>query len=99
MSQYGVYRNPEGNGYLLDVQADVNSHFNTRIVVPLLPVDIAPKPAKTLNPLFELDGAQYSMVTQYMAAMPVKALKDKLFSVKERRAEIVAAIDLHLQGF
>ncbi len=42
---------------------------------------------------------QYSMVTQYMAAMPVKALKDKLFSVKERRAEIVASIDLHLQGF
>lgn len=99
MSQYGVYRNPEGNGYVLDVQADVNSHFNTRIVVPLLPVDIAPKPAKTLNPLFELDGAQYSMVTQYMAAIPVKVLKDKLFNVTERRAEIVAAIDLLLQGF
>lgn len=99
MSQYGVYRNPEGNGYVLDVQADVNSHFNTRLVVPLLPVDIAPKPAKTLNPLFELDGAQYSMVTQYMAAMPVKVLKDKLFNVTERRAEIVAAIDLLLQGF
>ncbi len=99
MPQYGVYRNPEGNGYVLDVQADVNSHFNTRIVVPLLPVDIAPKPAKTLNPLFELDGGQYSMVTQYMAAMPVKVLKDKLFNVTERRAEIVAAIDLLLQGF
>ena len=99
MPQYGVYRNPEGNGYVLDVQADVNSHFNTRIVVPLLPVDIAPKPAKTLNPLFELDGGQYSMVTQYMAAMPVKVLKDKLFNVTERRAEIVAAIDFLLQGF
>lgn len=99
MPQYGVYRNPEGNGYVLDVQAGVNSHFNTRIVVPLLPVDIAPKPAKTLNPLFELDGVQYSMVTQYMAAMPVKVLKDKLFNVTERRAEIVAAIDLLLQGF
>lgn len=63
MSQYGVYKNPEGNGYVLDVQADVNSHFNTRIAVPLLPLDIAPIPAKTLNPLFELDGVQYSMVT------------------------------------
>ena len=42
---------------------------------------------------------QYSMVTQYMAAMPVKVLKDKLFNVTERRAEIVAAIDLLLQGF
>ncbi len=45
MPQYGVYRNPEGNGYVLDVQADVNSDFNTRVVVPLLPVHIAPKPA------------------------------------------------------
>lgn len=99
MSQYGVYRNPEGNGYVLDVQADVNKHFNTRIVVPLLPLDAAPKPAKTLNPLFELNGAPYSMVTQYMAAMPVKALKDKLFNVTDRRTEIVAAIDLLLQGF
>ena len=99
MSQYGVYRNPEGNGYLLDVQADVNSHFNTRIVVPLLPLDIAPKPAKTLNPLFELDGVPYSMATQYMAALPVKVLKDKLFNVTDRRTEVVAAIDLLLQGF
>lgn len=45
MPQYGVYRNPEGTGYVLDVQADVNSDFNTRVVVPLLPVHIAPKPA------------------------------------------------------
>lgn len=99
MSQYGVYLNPEGSGYVLDVQADVNNHFNTRIVVPLLPLDIAPKPAKTLNPLFELNGEQYSMVTQYMAAIPVKVLKDKLFNVENRRTEIVAAIDLLLQGF
>ena len=45
MPQYGVYRNPEGNGYVLDVQADVNSDFNTRVVVPLLLVHIAPNPA------------------------------------------------------
>lgn len=39
------------------------------------------------------------MVTQYMAAIPVKVLKDKLFTVTQRRAEIVAAIDLLMQGF
>lgn len=99
MSQYCVYRNPDGTGYVLDVQADINSHFNTRMMVPLLPLDIAPKPARTLNPLFELNGETYSMVTQYMAAMPVSVLKDKLCNVEERRNEIVPAIDLLLQGF
>jgi toxin CcdB len=94
-----VFPNPDGNGYLIDVQADSLSHFNTRMVIPLLPLDIAPKPAKILNPLFDIHGEAYSMVTQYMAAMPVKMLKDAIFSVEDRRDEIVAAIDLLLQGF
>jgi hypothetical protein len=34
-----------------------------------------------------------------MAAMPVKVLKEKIFSLEERHDEIVAAIDLLLQGF
>ena len=99
MSKYGVYLNPEGLGYLIDVQADINAHFNTRVVIPMLPLDTAPKPARTLNPLFELNGECYSLVTQYMAAVPVKVLKDKLFNVEDRREDIVAAIDLLLQGF
>jgi toxin CcdB len=99
MAKYAIYPNPGNAGYLLDVQADVHSHLNVRMVVPLLPLAIAPKPARTLNPLFELNGETCSMVTQYMAAMPVKELKDKMFTVEDRRDEIVAAIDLLLQGF
>ena len=99
MTRFPVYRNPDDNGYLIDVQADALSHFNTRMVIPLLPLAQAPKPAKTLNPLFEINGETYSMVTQYMAAVPVKPLKDAIFSVEIRRDDIVAAIDLLLQGF
>ena len=99
MDRFSVYPNPSGKGYLLNVQADSMSHFNTRVVIPLLPLDEAPKPAKTLNPLFNVDGKQYSMVTQYMAAVPLKVLKNAVISVDHRRDEIVAAIDLLLQGF
>jgi toxin CcdB len=99
MARFEVYPNPDGRGYLIDVQADVMSLFNTRVVIPVLPLDEAPKPAKTLNPLFEIDGQPYSMVTQYMAAVPAKLLKTPAFSVSDRRGEIVAAIDLLLQGF
>lgn len=98
MSRFSVYSSPSGK-FLLDVQADSMSHFNTRMVVPLMPLNEAPKPANTLNPLFEIDGKQYSMVTQYMAAVPVKALKSVVFNAESRRLEIVAALDLLLQGF
>mgnify|MGYP000116588173 FL=1 len=36
MPRYTVYRNPERGGYLLDLQADINSHFSTRVVAPCL---------------------------------------------------------------
>lgn len=99
MDRFGVYPTPSGKGFLINVQADAMSHFNTRVVVPLLPIDEAPRPANTLNPLFDIDGKQYSMVTQYMAAVPVKELKNAVFSVSDRHDDIVAAIDLLLQGF
>lgn len=99
MDRFNVYSNPSGKGYLINVQADSMSHFNTRMVIPLLPLNEAPKPATILNPLFEIDGEMFSMVTQYMAAYPVKALKSSVFNANSRHDEIVAAIDLLLQGF
>ena len=99
MARYNVYPNPGGAGYLLDVQAEVHGLLNTRIVVPLLPLAIAPTPARTLNPLFELNGETVSMVTQYMAAVPVALLEGKIASLEDCRTEIVAALELLLQGF
>lgn len=99
MTRFCVYPSPEGNGYLIDVQANALAHLNTRMAVPLFPLAVAPKPAKTLNPLFDINGETYSMVTQYMAAMPVRSLKNVIFSVENRRDDIVAALDLLFQGF
>jgi len=99
MQKFNVYPNPGGEGYLLDIQADIHSHLNSRMIVPLLPLATAPKPAQTLNPVFQLNGEAHSMVTQYMAAVPVKVLKGNTLSIQEHRAEIVAAIDFLLQGF
>jgi toxin CcdB len=99
MARFSIYENGTGPGYVLDVQADLLSHLNTRMMVPLLPLNVAPQPAETLNPLFDIAGTKYSMVTQYMAAVPVKALKNIVFNAEDRRNEIVAAIDVLLQGF
>jgi toxin CcdB len=52
--QFTVYKNPSGNGYLLDLQANVNDNFTTRVVAPLLPIKDVPHYASSLNPVFEI---------------------------------------------
>ena len=54
MARFDVHAYPSGDGYLLDVQADLLDHLNTRVVVPLLAKATAPKPASRLNPVFEI---------------------------------------------
>ena len=99
MARFGVYKHPDGEGYLLDVQADLLSHFNTRVVVPLLSVSRAPTPAKTLNPVLDVHGAAHVMVTQFLAAVPESLLRNCLSSQDHHRDEITAALDLLFQGF
>ena len=99
MPRYTVYQNPERDGYLLDLQADINSHFSTRVVAPLFLLDEIPVFAKGLNPVFEVEGRSVVMMTQGMAAVPVQMLKQPVISLDDRRAEIVAALDLLFQGF
>ena len=98
MARFSVYRAPQGDGYLLDVQADIMRHLNTRVVVPLIALGSAPKPARSLNPIFVFNDVEYSMVTQFMAAVHTGVLKHEIANAAARRDEIVNAIDLLLQG-
>ena len=99
MARFDIHANPDGNGFLLDVQADLMSHLNSRLVIPLVSSGIAPTPMKVLNPIFQLQDATYLMLTQQMAAVSVQMLKRPVLNVNDRRDEVVAAIDLLLQGF
>jgi toxin CcdB len=99
MARFDVYRNPDGTGCLLDIQADLLSHLNTRVVVPLLPLSKAPQPARILNPCFIVAEETLVMSTQFMAAVPANILKHPLTSLSGQRDDIVAAIDLLMQGF
>jgi toxin CcdB len=98
MSRFRVYANPEGSGYLLDVQADLLSHLNTCIVVPLLPLDAAPKPAQVLNPIFEVAGVKHVMATQFLAAVPKRSTASEVQDLHEQAHEIVNALDCLFQG-
>jgi len=99
MAKYDVFPNPSGDGYALDVQTDLLSDLNTRIVVPLLPRARAPEPATRLNPTFVVNGESVVMVTQFMAAVPIGVLKNRVGALNADHENVTIAIDMLMQGF
>ena len=99
MAKYDVFSNPSSDGFLLDVQTDLLSDLNTRVVVPLLPKSRAPKPATRLNPVFDIDGHSVVMVTQFLAAVPVGILKSPIGNLSEEFDTVTTAVDMLMQGF
>ena len=98
MARYNVYANPDGSGYLLDVQADLLDNLSTRLVVPMMPVDASPPVLKRLNPILDIQSERYVMVTQFVAAVPASILKTPAGSLAQRDAEITGALDMLLTG-
>lgn len=99
MARHDVHAMPDGVGYLLDVQSDLLLDLNTRVVVPLLPEKMAPRPAARLNPVFKVEGALYVMATQFIAAVPERVLGDPIGSLSGEADDITVAIDMLTQGF
>lgn len=99
MALFDIFQNPGGSGYLLDVQSDLLSSLNTRIVVPLLPRPAAPFPAERLNPILKVEGQEVLMATQFMAAVPENELRVGIGSLAEQQHDISAALDMLFLGF
>ena len=101
MARFDVYPRPgtAGGGYVLDVQSNLLNDLSTRVVVPLLSQEIAPKPAQKLNPTFEIEGQPYVMLTQFVAAVPARELELQVVSVPARGDDIMRALDMLLVGF
>ena len=99
MARFDVFAFPEREGFLLDVQADLLDGLNTRIVVPMLGMSDAPKPAERLNPVFEIEGKPYVLVTQFFASVPRSQLKKPQINLSIYSDKITDALDMVFQGF
>ena len=99
MARFDAYARAGKAGFLLDVQSDLLDALNTRVVVPLLPIDQAPTPAARLNPVLTISGENYVMATQFMASVPVRELGSVAVSLNAQSHEITAALDMLFVGF
>ncbi len=101
MAQFDIYENLNTKTnkeipYLLDIQNDILKNLSTRVVVPLV---LNMKPAKILNPQFEINGSKVTMSTAELAGISVNNLGSIVCSVEDKRDEIISAIDFMITGF
>jgi toxin CcdB len=74
------------------------SALATRAVVPLFPAETQRDAARDLNPVFDIEGQPYVMVTQAIAAVPKRELRDRVVSLLEHHDAILRALDILLTG-
>jgi len=74
VARFDIHRGPSGNGYVLDIQSELLDGLTTRVVVPLMPVADAPRPARILNLVIELAGGPHVVVTQFLSAVRASIL-------------------------
>jgi toxin CcdB len=96
MAQFDVLKFE--SGYALDCQADILSHLHTRFIVPLRARNDGSPIKSRLNPVFELDGEQWVMMTEFASTIFVKNLGPRVTSLASQRDDIIAALDVLITG-
>jgi toxin CcdB len=106
MGRFDVYRNPEPAHsadvpYLLDVQCNLLSALDSRIVVPLRRVDrFSPVGLPgNLAPVVDIEGIACFLETPKLAAVPARILKQPVASLARNSAAITGSLDFLFQGF
>ena len=84
--------------FLLDLQHDMLSTLNTRVVAPLTSLDMVSVPMKTVKPFISVGGREYVLLSHLLAGVPVLALGQAVGSASNQRNDIIAALDMLFTG-
>ena len=104
MAQFDVYKNknPQSKSvypYFVDIQSELLSDLQTRVVVPLTKLtSLRKKPIRDLTPVVNIGGSSYLLLVPQLAGIATKELGEKVDSVTAHRDEIVAAMDFLVTG-
>jgi toxin CcdB len=83
----------------VDIQSRLLDDFGTRVVMPLVPLGLAPRsPLPSLNPVFVIGGDRYMLMGQNHATLSVKRLRRSAGTLDAERDQIVRAVDALISG-
>lgn len=104
MPQFILYKNLDKNTskaypYFVDVQSELLSTLNTRLVIPLTPLYLLEKKVPShLCPTIHIEQGDFVVLTPQMASIPTKILAEPVTDLSTFRDEIIAAIDFLITG-
>ena len=100
MAEFAVHALPAG-GLVVDVQSDLLDPLSsTRVVIPLVAPEHAPRAPRRLNPVLEVAAAtKAGFATHLLAALPRAELGAPTGSLAAERDAIRAALDMLFFGF
>lgn len=95
-----AFNNPDVP-YVLDVQADLLSSLNTRVVIPLMPEKSVPHESlPRLKPVIYIKDANYILMTTDIAAIASHKLGPRVSNAEEQYRQIITdSLDFLFQGF
>lgn len=104
MAHLDVFRNPDATTasvipYVVDVQSELLADLPTRVVIPLAYPEAIETPILRLNPKVGVGDTALVVLTQDMASVPSRLLRNPVANLSPQRAEIVAALDFLFTGF
>lgn len=89
MAQFDVHRySPRGVTFslVMDIQHAEHDWLATREVIPLYPKSSVKRVVSKLNPVVRLDGQEYFLATQEMAAVNTLTIHQFTSPIREARA-------------
>ncbi|UAA39278.1 CcdB family protein [Paraneptunicella aestuarii] len=104
MAQFCLYQNKDRNSceaypYFVDVQNQLLESLNTRLVIPLTPIDLLSEKAPGhLCPVIHIREGDFVMLTQQMTSVPRSILTEPVNDLSAFREEIIGAIDFLITG-
>jgi len=86
------------DGYVVDVQSDLLSDLQTRVVVPLKPIAEYALPAERLNPVVRISGDNWVLLPQFIATVGLAEIGEKVGEFEDSFA-LTNALDMVFHGF
>ncbi|AYG57698.1 CcdB family protein [Rhizobium jaguaris] len=99
MARFHVYGLKQSQTLALDLQSNLLERLNTRMMVPLLPMDDVSASITRLNPRFAINDRPYIMMTQLIGAVSLTEIGDLIIDLSPHSDQITAATDFLFQGF
>ena len=99
MARFDLPRRRDEPGHLPIVQSHLHDHPSTRIVVPPIPADAAPRPARGLDPALEIEADRRILSPQDMAAIPRRDLGRPVGHLGHEQDTMTRALDILFTGF